>query len=128
MATYFITPYKPTEWETAHSDLQIDPAEYKHQIITHWPETEFYTPSGRVSLEWGIPESKGGARIHGGLHDDRQVISLDTPFEKFFLWHRSVIPNQYKLFIFHESTWESLELTGDTTLEDIQKYVDGPHS
>jgi hypothetical protein len=126
MTTFFIAPFEPANWDTARSNLEIDPKVYKQQLQEEFPETEFYEISGVHLLEWSIPSASQGARIGGALHSDRQIVSLDTPVEKFFLWHRTVIPAKHRLFLFNESSTDSLELKSGTTLEDITRFIRGP--
>ncbi|MBN1123046.1 MAG: hypothetical protein JXJ17_18370 [Anaerolineae bacterium] len=54
---------------------------------------------------------------------DKQTLTLDAPYEAFFLWHRSVIPVEYRLYLFHESSSDSMELKPATKLEDLHKYL-----
>jgi len=127
MTQFFIAPYQPTDdsslWEAlaTQSDLHINVAEYRKLLIQRWSAIEFL-PTTAFSLQWGIPVSTSGAHIYGALHTDKQVISIDTPFEEFFLWHRGVIPSKHKLFLFNDSAWNSIELTDHTTAEDIERF------
>jgi len=126
MTTFFIAPYEPQRWETAKSDLQIDPDWYRKRLLERWPGIVFSKISPEdYLLEWGIPVSTAGAAIHGGLQTNQNIVDLDTPFEEFFLWHRQIIPGQYRLYLFNDSSWGSLELTVDTTIEEIQQFVGG---
>ena len=61
----------------------------------------------------------------GALHADTQIVSFDTPYSDFFLWHRSVVPIEHDLYLFNDSSWESLKLDPDTTLDEIKKFVSG---
>ncbi len=133
MTTFFVAPYRPEERESmapevirTTSDLRIDPVEYKALLMEKWPGISAYSPPQYVLLEWVFPVTVEGAGPIGGLENDQQTIFLDTPFEKFFLWHRSVIPGKYRLFLFHEGSWDTLELKTDTRLEEIQRFISGP--
>jgi hypothetical protein len=122
---YFIAPYEPEKWRESTSDLQIDPEEYLDLLARDWPDIEFYNPQAPVLLSWSIPDP-GGGRITGGLQDNRQVVWLDIPHEEFFLWHRTVIPAEHRLYLFAASSTSSLELTETTTYQDIETFVGGP--
>jgi hypothetical protein len=127
VTTFFIAPFKPTEWRSAGSELRIDPGAYREQLSLRWPDTEFLSSSGDLLLEWSLfARQEDGSRIPlgiGGLHSDRQVVSMDTPEEGFFLWHRGVIPREHKLFLFSGGSMDSLEITVDTTLVEIEEFV-----
>lgn len=128
MATFFIGPYRPEERDAMAakiirktSDLRIDPVKYKALLLKSWPGVSFY-PSQHILLGWTFPLTDKGAGPIGGL-EDNQTIFLDTPLDEFFLWHRSIIPAQYQLFLFHEGSWDTLELKPETSLEDIRKFI-----
>jgi hypothetical protein len=126
MTSFFIAPFKPAEWETAKSDLKIDPEVYRQQLQEAFPGTKFYKTSGDFLLRWGLPTSMQGAHIFGGLHGDGQIVSIDTPYEAFFLWHRTVVPAKYKLFLFNASSTDCIELKPGATLDDIKSFIRGP--
>ena len=129
MTTFFIAPYEPQKWETAKSDLRIDPNWYRERLLEKWPEVLFFKTSPNVYLlNWELsisPGPTGSVGGIGGLQTNQQIVSMSTPFEEFFLWHRQIIPGQYRLYLFNDSSWDSLELTADTTIEDIQQFVGG---
>ena len=58
------------------------------------------------------------------LHQDYQTLSMDYSDREFALWHRSVIPYRYRLFLTGENTAKAVELKADTTQQDL----DGPFS
>ncbi len=102
MTQFFVAPYQPTsdpaKWESlkTESDLRIDANNYEQALRERWPGIEFLIPT-RFLLQWGILVSPAGARIYGALHKDQQVVSIDSPFEEFLLWHRGIIPSKYRL-------------------------------
>ena len=106
MATFFIGPYRPKERDAMatkvirkSNDLRIDPVEYQALLLERWPGISVYSPPQYVLLEWVFPVTREGAGPIGDL-EDNQTVFLDTPFGEFFLWHRSIIPAQYQLFLF----------------------------
>ena len=133
MTSFFIAPYEPTDdpnkWEELKtaSNLKIDPVSYRQRLLEKWPYTKFFRTSDTLALQWSLYiETKEGVIVPGSvaaLHGDYQVVSLDTPYEEFFLWHRSVIPSVHALFLFNSSSWDSLELTSETTLKETQRFV-----
>ena len=129
MSTFFISPYRPEERDAMAtkiirktSDLRIDLVEYKALLLERWPGISVYSPPQYVLLEWVFPVTREGAGPVGGL-ENNQTVFLDTPFDEFFLWHRTIIPAQYQLFLFHEGSWDTLELKPEITLEEIQSFI-----
>jgi hypothetical protein len=129
VTAFFVAPYEPSEWRESHSDLRIDPTFYKERMLERWPETKFFQTSPDVPLQWMINiRDKSGVGVHGTigmLHNDFQVVSCDTPFEEFFVWHRSLMPSKYKLFLFNDSSCESLELKPETSLDEVKQFIGG---
>ena len=129
MTTFFISPYDPKEWETAKSDLRIDPNWYRDLLLEKWPEVIFFETSPSVYLlNWELSISQDPTGSVGGidgLQTNQQIVSMSTPFEEFFLWHRRIIPGLYRLYLFNDGSWDSLELKADTIIEDIRQFVGG---
>jgi hypothetical protein len=133
MSTFFIAPYEPTDdpsrWEALKttSDLRIDPTWYREQLVRRWADIEFFEIPSPRPLHWSLyTKAEGGELIpqgSGSLQANLQVISMGTPVEEFFLWHRSIIPRNYRLFLFNDSSWDSLELTPGTTIEEISRFI-----
>lgn len=133
MTTFIVAPFRPEERESTAveivrttSDLRIDPASYKALLMERWPGISVYSPPQYVLLEWVFPVTEEGAGLIGGLEYDQQTVFLDAPRDEFFLWHRSVVPGKYRLFLFHEGSWDTLELKVDTSLEETQRFIGGP--
>ena len=132
---FFIGPYKPEGGEEQREDplgFKIDPSEYKKALEASWPQVTFFRTSEKFPLQWIIqikhPSGKGSLGTIGALHANLQVISCDTPLVEFFYWHRTYVPLDYKLYLFDDSSWESLELTPKTTEAEIQDFVTGSSS
>lgn len=127
MTAFYIAPYKPTDWESATSDLVIDPTSYKEKMLERWPESEFFSTSPELPLQWMISSFSEGDEMPphgiGSLHADMQIVSFDTPYSEFFLWHRSVIQSQHDLYLFNDSSLESLKLEPDTTFDEIEEFI-----
>jgi len=130
---YIVAPYTPDEWESAQSDLKIDPVWYKDKLTNRWPNIEFYDPQEvygdkivHPALMWGLPVPYK-THITCQLHHELQRISLDIGVAEFFVWHRKIIDNKYrlyiyKLFIMSVTEHDYLELTSDISIEDIREF------
>jgi hypothetical protein len=124
MTAFFIAPYEPLTWASTSSDLEIDPDWYKRQLLKNWPNIEFFQPTTKYYvLSWRFPSTAEGSGSLAGLQENLQVISMSAPFEEYIVWHRSIIPDDYTLYLFNESSSNSLELTSKLTIEDIEQFV-----
>lgn len=120
MTTHFyITPYPPAEWEERTTDLVINPAHYKELLFQKWPNAKIFKETSTV-LAFGILMPNSEVYIYGRVK--KFWVCLETRFEEFFLWHRSVIPSDYQLFLFRTSSWDALELKLDTTIEEVKAF------
>lgn len=123
MTAFYIAPYEPLKWKTTKSNLKIDPSWYEQQLSEAWPGIQFLPSSKWAALSWDLLVSEDGGCIFGMLHKDLQVVSLDAPYEEFFLWHRSIIPSEFRLYLFNDSSLESfVELTPFTDMNDLRKF------
>lgn len=130
--TFFIGPFDPALWadgpptEPPISNLCIDSQDYGRKLRKHWPYANVYIPPVPSSflLRWELnePDRRG---ILGGLQNQHYVSFgwAGVNFIEFILWHRSVIPAIYSLFLFNSSSWDYLELKLDTTEQDIVDFT-----
>jgi hypothetical protein len=127
MSAFFITPYLPSEWESASSELMIDPETYREKLLERFPETEFLEPDESMLLEWSLYEiNSEGVRMPlgmGALHADHQVLSMNTPVEEFFQWHREIIDAEHRLYLSEGGSGTSVELEKGVTLEEIETFL-----
>ena len=123
---FCIGPVKETYPPFTESDLKIDPEDYKQKLITRWKGITFYeSPATDEPLLWSLPADKpGAAGALASLLDNMQSIcsGYDPHLAEFAIWHRSVIPGKYQLYMRVIRTEEALELTAETTIEDIYSF------
>jgi hypothetical protein len=128
MTTFLITTRVPAQHEEAVGDLRIDPATYRAQLVERWPHTQFKEAPG-FPLQWILyTRSEEGVEVAQGigkLHNDLQTVTVDTPYEEFFLWHREVVPPRQRLFLYDLSSMRSLELTVDITFQTVEEFCEG---
>lgn len=129
MVSFFIIPFeydgKFTGEAIPHigeSHLVIDIVHYRQQLVQDWKMVQFQPPTPISILIWtfateSIMKVKGPYRIHGNY----KTLSMDVPDGEFALWHRLITPQQYRLFITGENTRKAMELTLETTLEDLRE-------
>jgi hypothetical protein len=131
---YFIGPVDVSAWIDADdaakptSDLRIDPAAYERALVARWPDVGIVPKAmSHCLLYWDLPESAETAGIWGQLFNDCQLVSFVTGpargFLDFIFWHRATIPDEYPLYLFQASTWETLPLTAQTTEADILAFT-----
>ena len=127
MGRLFILPYRPEDWTgsewTTQIDLQVEPNVLAEAIKNHWPEAEVqveripYAP-----VEWAFP-----SQFMGCLLPSRDTISFtDGPKQsliEFVPWYRTFIGASVKLFLLDEGSDRSLELTAETSTEEITDFV-----
>ena len=123
----FLIPFQPDEWETAKSNLKIDPSELKNAILEKWPDTTIY-PKNDLTTElllWSF-NHKGGPGRNMELLSGGQIVHLgiDAYLFEFIHWYRSFIPNKYRFYFtcacYHESYY--LQIFESTTESDLEKY------
>ncbi len=77
-------------------------------------------------LEWHLYQQKGRFVVPGGfgtLQTNRRIVTLEPPNIDFCLWHRSIIPPEYRLWLFTSNLWKHLELRQDTSRQDILQFL-----
>lgn len=130
MTSYFITPFDPNitrNGELDNVDLIIDPEYYRQQLLLKWPGTKIVESTVGFSLQWVLWDILKDGQLEscgiGQLHRDKQIVSVDTPYEEYFLWHRKLVPSRYQLFLFNESDiTKNLKLMPDMTIDTIEHY------
>ena len=126
MAMFYITPYQPLEWSEWEKTLEfskalrIDPDWYKEQLQKQWPNIEFYRPVSKTTvLLWSsadLPVSSLSSNLY--------TVVLDDPDTTFFVWHRNIIPSEYRLFVWNESDEEDIvELEPGVTEEELDRKL-----
>lgn len=104
-------------------DLKIEPKFLENNLKARWALVEFDNfnfVNNPYILSWAIDFN--GSRLLGGLHKDRQGVSLDNDPESvaiFAIWYRSLIPAQYQLFIFHDSSDREIEINSNISADEL---------
>jgi hypothetical protein len=130
MTSYFITPFDPNtnlNWEVENIDLLIDPKYYRQQLLIKWPAIKIIESAVEISLQWVLWNILKDGQLEscgiGELHKDKKIVSVDTPYEEYFLWHRKIVPSRYQLYLFNESDiTQTLELKPDITIDMIERF------
>lgn len=130
MAAYYIAPYRPDrsieelEEETTlafSKTLRIEPEWYKEQLLERWPKIQFYSHiQDSEALFWGSNDLPLTS-----LMDDLQMVALSDPDTPFFVWHRSIIPSEYRLFVWNEAAGDEdvVELEPGVTEEEFDRKL-----
>jgi hypothetical protein len=94
-------------------------------LTKNWPTAELRDlPNG--SLEWRLdPQTDSGS--YGSLWGTLDTVSLwlgsTHVFEDFIIWYRDFVPLQQPLYLFNSSDDTPFELTANTTVRDVRRYV-----
>jgi hypothetical protein len=133
--SFYIGPIDVSVWVEAPddakptSDLRIDAAAYADALSTRWLGLGIaQNAMSHCVLYWELPpESLESSSLAGQLFNDHQIVSFGTgpkrSFIDFILWHRTQVPDDVPLYLFHSTGWERLELTSQTTEQDILAFT-----
>ena len=122
--SYFVTPYDPelnresTTKVGVVSDMNLNIDDFINQLSSKWDSIKIYREDNMINwvIEQGID-----AGFEGLVHDDRQTVSFNF-VNDFILWYRKYIPLTQPLFLFDSSSFSRLQLTNETTMQDIQAF------
>jgi len=117
------------------SGLHVEPDYLSENMRRKWPHISVQ----RVVLEndpyvirWSIELE--GHRLLGGLQEDNQAISIENYLADaadfafaadFVLWYRSIIPPNYRLYLYDDGLNKQVELNAATTKEQILNALTG---
>jgi hypothetical protein len=130
--TFFIGPYDPIRWKKGNptpvstSSLKIDPLNYRKKLLARWPTAREY-PSEYCAggFYWALDEyNLHGIEIH--IQKDLQHVAFERGeinFLDFIMWHRAFVSDQYQLYLFNSSSWDSLLILPDTTREQVIQFT-----
>jgi len=103
-------------------DWTIDPRELVEKLKHRWhgikvKESEIY------ALRWSV-EVEGYHPILGGLQSDCHTVTIDggpiASVAEFAVWYRSLVPEQYSLFLYKGSTFDRpVKLLRTTSKEEL---------
>src|SRR5262245_6902430 len=114
--SYFISPPTATTWNISEKDFAT-------ALRTRWPDADIRAvsiPQSNHTLEWRI--QLGDKQLEGSCDRTGQVIHLDGDIfnsAQFALWFRSIVPRQQPLVFYDEGYSADVNLTNDTTAEQI---------
>ena len=125
-ASYYITPYDPIHWKDENSPgvesaLVVKFWDFSQAARSKWPSYKDYP-----FFSWAILFDDG-VEIRGNFYGKGyQILALEgtgNHFNQFVAWYRTYIPAEYKLFLFVEGHWDSLELTDEITEKDVGQFT-----
>lgn len=123
---FYITPYDPMHWKDENapgvtSTLVVDFQYFSQAARSVWPSYRTYPV-----FSWEIT-SDNGLELSGGFSGEgNQILGLQrrgSYFNQFAAWYRTYIPSEYRLFLFAEGSWNSLDLTEGVTAEDVGQFT-----
>ncbi len=124
MTTFLLTSEHPEDKAKGRIYL-IDPAEYAEKLRERWTTINITESAGVYCLYWEIGNPNDAGPI-GNLRTDGRGITISasrSDLIEFAFWHRTIISEQYPLFLFDEGLHVIIELTANTTREDLEEYL-----
>jgi hypothetical protein len=121
MSTFLISQFEPPKW-SGDIYFKIIPEKYSNGLKILWPDITITTPSSTEYSLWWELEREDKYPIMGGLQIDHNVVSVDGSYEyvaEFAIWHRTFIPQEYKLYFFHESLEVLFELKPSVSVSEV---------
>jgi hypothetical protein len=116
MDSYFISPKEKT-------DLHIDTAQFAAQLARDWPDANYHfveDGKGPYGLRWTLKMPYGP--IEGALDRAGQTVVVDGDVQnaaRFARWVRQEVPKRYALLFYDEGYSADVELTDDTSIDDL---------
>lgn len=131
---FFIGPFDPKLWEDPNSppdpepvsSLRIDPVAYKKALFKRWPSVKEISFDEIKGVVWWRLNEHNQWGVEVRLQNNFQYVSISSSgvnFIEFILWHRAYVPDEYPLFLFSDSGWDSLMLTPATTKEEVVQFA-----
>ena len=111
----------------AKGDWALTASELTRLLVERWPGVRVEAvkkPQSSHGLEFDFPLA--GTRLRGSLHRKCHAVIFfgDMPeCDEFVLWFRSVVPSSVPLFLCDENVSEGIELTVDSTREDVLRAL-----
>jgi hypothetical protein len=133
--SFYIGPIDISVWMEAPddakptSDLRIDAAAYEEALVARWPDLGVaQNAMSHCVLYWELPPESGEySGLTGQLFNDHQIVNVGSgpkrSFVEFIMWHRAFVADHYPLYLFHSAGWERLEITAQTTEQDIIDFT-----
>ena len=125
MTHLLITSAKPPDWHEDNIYL-IDSSKYAEDLKSRWENIVVTEMTGIYCLGWRIPNPIDTG-LKGQLDSDGGAITLSAnPREEaieFALWHRTIVPEAYPLFLFDEGLNVVVELKVTTTRQELRELL-----
>lgn len=131
---YYISPIVPNtkvietnRAKESTSQLRIDPEHYRTELEKKWPFAKIHDGGLTFPLRWSL-DRENASGPEGGMLSDLQIVSLRRPDNdtliEFVLWHRTMIPTEYTLYLFTDSDISQIQVIHpETTAEDIKRFL-----
>src|SRR5579859_5562158 len=125
---YLISPIQKSE-------LRVEPDYLSENMRHKWPHISIQrvvSENDPYIIRWSIELESH--RLLGGLQDDHQAISIENYLADaadfafaadFVLWYRSIIPPDYRLYLYDDGLSKQVELNEATTKEQILNALIG---
>ena len=131
---FFLAPYERSEWEANEQTLnermdifRITAETFEKNVLLRWPQAQVHS-SPFLPFTCELPSTRSGFGGLGvSLMPNLQVVSFGTgpmeSFLEFVFWYRSLVPNEYRLFLFNSAASASLEISVNSTEQEIVEFT-----
>ncbi|MEL7433909.1 MAG: hypothetical protein AAFN11_08170 [Chloroflexota bacterium] len=129
---YFIFPADTNLWKVPGEPknrpkptLQINSRDFATALKKKFP---FAIRHGETGYKLNAEKSEAGVEVYVLPVEEIYTTAYMTPYGdnlvEFILWYRNYVPDEHELYLngFHKS-FEGLELTSETTQEDIESFM-----
>ncbi len=125
MYAFFISQFKPPTW-TGEVKFKINPENYGRELKKLWPDAAITVPPLKEYVLWWELNREGTYQIMGGLQTDYNVVSVEGNEQyiaEFAIWHRAFVPQEYSLFLFHESLTINFALSSGMSIKEVLALI-----
>jgi len=117
MVSFCVDSIRPDDPQEDNIYL-IDPQAYIFHLRRRWAGVVIDNVQSVYCLRWELPSGFEGRLFADGKGITISANPRDDAIE-FALWHRSIVPQEYPLFLFDDGLSAILELRADTTRAQI---------
>jgi|GEM_PF-6486850 len=116
-------------WEDYQTEFRLNIEVMAQALQKQWPDiiVMLNNPQTHFLLEWEMRNFPGYIVFDGHIQNDLQTLVLNPGpkqiFVDFVLWYRAYIASNQRLFLYHSSSSDYIEITPQTNEADIVAFT-----
>jgi len=116
-------------WEDYQTEFRLNIEAMAQALQKQWPDiiVMLNNPQTHFLLEWEMRNFPGYIVFDGHIQNDLQTLVLNPGpkqiFVDFVLWYRAYIASNQRLFLYHSSSSDYIEITPQTNEADIVAFT-----